>query len=197
MRELFYKIKQFGKCRPVDLHRNMLSVKYDAVLIVIYIRRILESPFSSVDSDGDDPVVLSGRMIQTSGIAFILHTELTLGIAVVLRIFGRGNSLWILLRLGQVDGNVDLAIWRIHLPLHVLLHPVAADVVTVPAEFIIICCRLLRRMSIVLPEFLLYLGRSWKQAVHQFCIKQISVSDAVLDDASLHSFRKQLRKHLL
>ena len=91
MRELFYKIKQLGKCRPVDLHRNMLSVKYDAVLIIIYIRRILESPFSSVDGDGDDPVVLSGRMIQTSGIAFILHTELTLGIAVVLRIFGQGQ----------------------------------------------------------------------------------------------------------
>ena len=38
MRELFDKVKQLNKCIVIDLHRNVLSVKYDTVLIVVHIR---------------------------------------------------------------------------------------------------------------------------------------------------------------
>ena len=38
VREQFNKVKQFRKCRPVDFHGRMLSVEYDAVLIIVYIR---------------------------------------------------------------------------------------------------------------------------------------------------------------
>ena len=81
MRKLLYKRKQLLKGLMLDLHWNMLAVKYDAVLIVIYIRRILESPLTSLNSDRDDPVVLSGRMVQSACIAFIFAAELTLRIA--------------------------------------------------------------------------------------------------------------------
>ena len=81
MRELLYKIKQLAEGIVIDLHRHMLSVKHDTVLIVIYIRRILESPLTSLNSDRDDPMVLSGRMVQSACIAFIFAAELTLRIA--------------------------------------------------------------------------------------------------------------------
>ena len=64
MGELFHKIEQLDKCGAVDLHRDMLTVEYDTVFIIVYVWRVLEAPFAVVDDDGDDPVVFSGRMIE-------------------------------------------------------------------------------------------------------------------------------------
>ena len=100
MREQFDKVKQLCKSAAVDLHRNMLAVKDDAVLIVVYIRRVLESPFVSLDLDGDDPVVLSRRMVRPSGISFVLHAELTFRIGCGFCLSCRCNGLRILLGLG-------------------------------------------------------------------------------------------------
>ena len=60
MRELLYEIKQLTEGRMLDFHRHMLRVKYDAVLIIIYIRRILESPLAAIDGHRNDAVVLAG-----------------------------------------------------------------------------------------------------------------------------------------
>ena len=76
MRKQFNEIKQLGKCTAVYLHRNMLSVKYDTVLIVIYIRRVLKSPFLSLDRNRDDAVILPCGMVHASCIALVLHAEL-------------------------------------------------------------------------------------------------------------------------
>ena len=84
MGELFYKIKQFPECCTVNLHRRVLSVKNDAVFIIIYIRRVLKSPLAVVDGQRNDPVVLSGRMVDAAGIAFIFHTELAFRISTCL-----------------------------------------------------------------------------------------------------------------
>ena len=84
MGELFYKIKQLPECCTVDLHRRVLSVKNDAVFIIIYIRRVLKSPLAVVDGQRNDPVVLSGRMVDAAGIAFIFHTELAFRISTCL-----------------------------------------------------------------------------------------------------------------
>ena len=37
MRKQLYKIKQFDKCILLDLHRSMLTVKYDTMFIVVNI----------------------------------------------------------------------------------------------------------------------------------------------------------------
>jgi hypothetical protein len=81
MGELLYKIKELAKCRMFNLHGNMLRVKDDAMLVVINIRAVLKSPGAAIDRNGDYAVVLAGRMIDPSGITFILPAKKALGIA--------------------------------------------------------------------------------------------------------------------
>ena len=76
MRKQLDEIKQLGKCIAVNLHRDVFSVKHDAVLIVIYVRRVLKSPFLSLDRDRDDAVILPCGMVHASCIALVLHAEL-------------------------------------------------------------------------------------------------------------------------
>ena len=71
--ELLYKIKQLHKGAPVDLHGHMLLIEHDAVLIIIYIGGILEAELLSAHGQGNDPVVVPGRMVCPPGIAHVLH----------------------------------------------------------------------------------------------------------------------------
>ncbi len=80
MRELLHEIKQLAKCPSVDLHRDMLTVKNNTMLIVINIRGILKAPGVSLNRYRNNPVVLPGRMIHPSRIPFIFLTEKALGI---------------------------------------------------------------------------------------------------------------------
>ena len=100
MRELLYKIKELAKRGMLDFHRNMLRIKNDAMLIVIYIRRILEAPLHTAYFNRNDSVILSCRMIYSACIAFILDTKLTLRIAGLERIFRRRNGLGVFFRFG-------------------------------------------------------------------------------------------------
>ena len=133
MREEFDKVKQFRKCIPVDLHRNVLAVKYDTVLVVVNIRGILEAPFLALDRDRDDPVVFSCGMVCPSGISLVFHTELTFWIGGGFCFPGSSDSLRILLRLGEVDGDIESAVLSLDSPLSVFLDPVTADIIAVLA----------------------------------------------------------------
>ena len=161
MGELLHKVKQLDKRCLVNLHRHMLSVKHDTMLVIVHIRGILEAPAAVIDGNRNNPVVLPGRMIQTSGIPFILHTEQTFRVTDRFRILRRCNRLGILLRLGKVDGDVNLTIRRIHLPLHILFHTVTPDIIAVLTESIIVIRSLLRRNRILPGKCLLHLRRSW------------------------------------
>ena len=92
------KVKQLCKCVPVNLHGYVLSVKNDAVLVVVYIGRVLEAPLFPLDRDGDNAVVFPGGMVCPARIPFILHAELAL------RVGGRfgfsccGNGLGVFFR---------------------------------------------------------------------------------------------------
>ena len=111
MRELLYKIKQLAEGRMLNPHRYMLRIKYDAMLIVIYIRRILESPLAAIDGHRNDAVVLAGGMIHTACITFIFTAQQAFRITGLFCQLRCSNSLGILLRLGQVDGNVQIAVF--------------------------------------------------------------------------------------
>ena len=65
----------------------MLGIEHDAVLIVIYIWRILEKPVTVVNRQWNDAVVLACRMVDTSCISLIFLTELALRIRALLCIF--------------------------------------------------------------------------------------------------------------
>lgn len=69
--------QKFNKGILLNLHRNMLTVKDDAMLIVIHIWGILKSPGTVIYSDRNDSVILSGRMINSSCISFVLRAKKT------------------------------------------------------------------------------------------------------------------------
>ena len=58
MGELLNKIKQLAKGGMIDAHGNMLRIKYNAVLVIINVRRILESPPACVNFNRNYAVVL-------------------------------------------------------------------------------------------------------------------------------------------
>ena len=75
MRELTHEIEQLAESRMVDRHRCVLEIERDAVLIIIAVRAVLQSPLRIVDRDGDDAVIFAGRMRQRSCIALVLRAE--------------------------------------------------------------------------------------------------------------------------
>ena len=131
-----HEIKQLDKCVSLDFHRCVLEIKYNTMLIVIYIRRILESPRSIIDCDRNNPVVLPCRMINTSRISFIFRAKKTFRIASGFYIPCRGNCFWIFFRFGQIDGNINLTVWTVYLPLLILLYAISADIIAILTQFI-------------------------------------------------------------
>jgi len=133
MRKQFYEIKQFDKGVSINLHRSMLAVEHDAMLIVIYIWRILEAPWCIVDRDRNDSVILSCRMIDTTCISFILRTKETFWIAACFRIFCCCDRFWIFFRFGKINGNINFAIRAVYFPFLIFLYTIAANIVAVLA----------------------------------------------------------------
>ena len=157
----------------------MLLVKDNTVLIVIYIWRILKSPLLSLDRERHDTVRLSCRMIQSSGVAFIFPAQQTLWICGLLCILCSSDRLWILLRLGQINGHIESSILCFRCPFHILCNTVTADIIGIPAEFVIEIRCLLRRLAIQLPKLCDHHAWSRHQCPHKLCIKQIAVSHGI------------------
>ena len=77
----------------------MLRIEYNTMLVIVDIGRILHTPVLATDGDGQDTVVLPGRMVHPTGVALILPTQQTLGVAALGRILCRGDGLGVFLRL--------------------------------------------------------------------------------------------------
>ena len=133
MGELFYKIKQFAESAMLNFHGNMLRIKHNTVLIIVYIGRILEAPAAVLNRHRNYTVILSCRMVDTSGISFILHTQQAFGISALLCIFSRRNGFRIFLRFGKVYGNIHFSVRGLCFPFYIFYNPVTADIVAVLA----------------------------------------------------------------
>src|SRR5699024_2152755 len=110
------------------------AVEHDAVLVVVDVGAVLEVPGAVVDGDGDDAVVLAGGVVHPAGVALVLHAQLALGVGALGGQLGGRDGLGVLFGLGEVDGDVQVAVGGGGDPLEVLLDAVAADVVGVLAE---------------------------------------------------------------
>ena len=136
MGELVHKAQQLLKGRPLDLHGSVPGIEGNAMLIIIDVGRVLQEPGGIVDGNGDDAVVLPGRMIHPTGVALVLGAKLTLWIAGLGGQLGSGDGLGVLFRLGQVNGNVQGAVVALVDPLHVPGNAVRPDVIGVQAQLI-------------------------------------------------------------
>ncbi len=197
MGELLHKVQQLPEGRPVDLHGDVPAVKDDAVLVVVNIGGILEEPFAVVDGDGDDPVVPPGGMVHPARVALIFPAELALGVAALGGGLGGGDGPGVLLRLGEVDGDVQIAVLRGSHPLHIPGDAVTADVVRVLAEPVIPVRRLLPALGAARPKFPYDRAGPGRQDAHEPGVQQITAGNVVPDDAPRRGIVQQSTQDLL
>ena len=177
MRKLTDKIQQLAEAGTIDFHRCMFFIKTNAMFIVINIWGILKIPGRTVNLHRHDPVILSGRIIQTTGISHVFSAQHAARIIGSRQCSGRCDCLWILFRLGQVDGNIQFTIFCICLPAHIFRDSISSDIIAVLTELIIPVCCLLRRFFSQCIKMCHHLCRARQKASHQFCIQQISVNN--------------------
>ena len=142
VREQVHKIEQAGQALAVDVHRTMLGAHGNAVLVKVRVRAVLEAPALAVELDGDNAQILSGGVSAAvgcggaSGIALVFDAELAGGILLA-RVLGctcRGDIARVLLRFGQVDGDLQVAPVGGSAPLDVARDGGAAHVTGVTAQ---------------------------------------------------------------
>ena len=173
VRELLDEVEELHEGVVIDRHRHVLPVEDDAVLVVIDVRRVLEAPLAAVDGDGDDAVVLAGRMVETAVVALILAAELAFGVAALFLRAGGGDGFRILLRLGEVDGHVELAVFGRRLPLAVAGDAVAANIIGIPRKSIVPVRRFLRIFCIDGAEGPDHVARAGRKRPHQAGIIEV------------------------
>ena len=176
------KIQQLFKGGLIDLHGNMLGIENDAMLVVINIGAVLQAPGLIADGNRHDPVIGTGRMVHASGITFVFHTQLALGVCRLGSVLGSSNGLGVLLRFAQIDGDIQLAVLALILPAHILLDAITADVVGIAGEFIIPVSSINRRHGILFPEGINHLPGHGSNGTHDSGIENIPGSDAVITD---------------
>ena len=177
VRELADKVEQLGEARAVYLHRCMLTVETDAVLVVVNVRRILKEPVRSVDRDRNYPVVLSCRVIDSACVALIFSAQLASRIDGCRHVAGSSYSLRVLLRLGQVDRYIEVAVLCRSDPLHILADAVSSYIVGILTELIVPLSSSLRTLSVFCPELTYYLCRPRCEPAHDLCIEEVSVDN--------------------
>ena len=137
MRKYSHEIQQIGERLSVYVHRYMLLVENDAVLVVVNIRAVLHEEVLPAELYRDDAVILPGRMIEPAGIAFVLCAEQALRISGSFCFPCSCYGLRVFLRLGQVYRNIQSSVTRVHSPLAVLCDTVSSDVTGIAREAII------------------------------------------------------------
>ena len=162
----------------------MLGVEDDAVLVVIDVRGILQIPAAAVQLKGDDAVVLPGGMVHAARVALVFRAQGAFGIAGLRRELGCGDGARVLLGLGEVDGDVQLAVFAGVGPLFVLRDAVAADVVGVLAEAVEPVGRLLRGDLVERMEAGADLVRPGRQHAHELRVEQIAGDLIIRADAA-------------
>ena len=175
----------------------MLHIQYDAVLVVIDIGRILQAPAVSVQLQRDDAQILAGGMIQSSGIAHIFRTELAAGIAALFCVAGGGDGTGILLRLGEIDGDLQLAERSIRQPFFIPGHAGGTDIVGILAQGVEIIRRHLGGQLIPQAELLVHLAGAGRQCAHQPGVEQILLCDGISADTVFHRIGHQRLQQLI
>ena len=109
----------------------MLAVKYDAMLVIIDVRRILESPELTADFNRNNSVVLACREIKPSCIALAFGAKRTCGIPRFCCREKLCNVLRVLFRLCEIYSNVNLSVLGVNRPFNVARDAVTSDIVRI------------------------------------------------------------------
>src|SRR5690554_6180846 len=74
-------------------------------------------------------MILTGWMIHSSLIAYILLTKETLRVGILFNPFFLLNIQRILLRFGKINGDIQNTIFGIHLPSDIFIHSIPSNIV--------------------------------------------------------------------
>ena len=188
MGEQTHKIQQLAEGRPLDLHRGVLVVEHDAVLVVVDVGTVLQIPRAVVDGQRDDTVIFARGVVHAACVALVLHAQLALGISALGCKLCGGNGLGIFFRLGQVDGDIQIAVCGLGDPLQIALDAVAADVVGILTELIKPVGGSLRALAFVpLLKVCTHDAGARGQHAHQLGVEQIACGGVILAHAAGNS----------
>ena len=144
MRNGVHEVEETRERLAVDVHGTMMRAHGDTVLVEVGVGGVLQAPALAIEFDRHDTQILARRMGTAhgrgaaSGVALVLDAELAGGIllAGVLGGTSGGDIAWVLLGLGEVDGDLQLAPTCGRGPLDVAGDGGAAYVATVAAELV-------------------------------------------------------------
>ena len=195
--ESVHKVKEIDERLVINVHRNVIRVHGNAVLVKVRVWTVLESPTMLIEFNGDDAQVLPSRMSTctrrsaASGVALVIQAELACGVLLarsVLSCFSCCNLTRIFFWLGEVDGNLKVSPGSWCSPGDVSSNGTSSDIAGIAAERVepVSCCaRSLRSVQLV--EMACDLGRLWQQKAHNTHGKRVLATLGVLDKSMRNS----------
>ena len=181
----------------INVHRNVIRVHGNAVLVEVCVRTVLESPTMLVELNGDDAQVLPGRMSActrrsaASRITLIIKAELACRVLLarsVLSRFSCSNLARIFFWLGEVDGNLKVSPGSWRSPGNVSGNGTSSDIAGIAAERVEpVSCSARSLRSVQLVEMACDLGRLWQQKAHNTHGKRVFTALGVLGQTMRNS----------
>ena len=195
--ELSDEVENFRQRLLVHLHRLVLLVQHDAVLMEVGVGAVLQIELLTRQRDGHNAVGLARREVDAARVADVLLAEHAGGVAALGLQTLQRDGLGVLLWLGQVDRDLQLAVGGGGVPLDVLGDLRGADVVRVDAELIEpVGSGLGALLDVELAELLADLALAGHQGTHQAGLKVDAVLvygtvKKLLPGGQLHHFVQQ------
>ena len=188
MRQKFHKAQKTRETFFGQFHGLVCAGEANAVLIVIYIRRVLQIPRFAVPQQiqRDQPQVLPRGVGRMAGIAFVFFTEQTGGVAGGFHLQGGGNIFGVFFGFGHINGNVQFPVGRGGLPSAVFGHAVGAYVIERPGIMVKFirggtgAARFIEQGKVA-DDF----RRARGKHVHQARIKQIPLGNGIRGDKAV------------
>ena len=126
------------------MHRYVLFVENDTMLVVINVRTVLQEEILPSQFDRNYTVILSCGMIESAGVAFIFCTEQALRVSRSLGFACSSYCLRVFLGLGQINCYIQRSVLRIHGPFAVFRDAVSPYVIRISREVIVPFSRFFR-----------------------------------------------------
>ena len=188
--ESVHKVKEIDERLVINVHRNVIRVHSNAMLVEVRVWTVLESPTMLIEFNGDDAKVLPGRMSArarrsaASGVALVIQTELACRVLLarsVLSCFSCCNLTRIFFWFGEVDGNLKVSPGSWCSPGDVSSNGTSSDVTGIAAERVEpVSCSARPLRSVQLVKMARHLGRLWQQKAHNTHSKRVFAALGVL-----------------
>ena len=197
VREMLDEAEKLIERGRVYLHRLVLCREGDAMLVIVNVWRILKVPIRARHIEGNLTEVGSRCFRNRAGVAFVIVAKNALWVARLRHLLCGGDGLGVLLGLGEIDGDVDVAVLGVSRPLEILCNSVASYIVGVAGELVeVVGCRLGRGL-IELLELGNNAGGAVNEHAHDLGVEEVAIDHRVtLDESCLYRVVEKIVEYL-